>query len=1070
MSAPRSRLVPPWSPIAAPISRRAFLAGSVDVALVGLLAACSPSPVPSPSPSPVPSSSPTAPPPTGSFDALDELRAAVRGSPDHLAARAQGLVAAQDAEGLLSLVRDAIDTYPAGARSSGDPVRGRRWGTRATLRGRAGTPREKADLLTDLYRQAGLTAEVVQTDAPGLDPGLIFRHAPRPPFDPSIDDGRLAALRSVLGLPAAPTVPTAVDTDGAASAALADALLAGFDPPPQATAPFDARPLQALPLVRVTVAGEERYADPIGSAGLEPAGDRAFRRAGAADDLLPVIVRVEAARSDAPDRALTLVEGRWTADDLVGRTLFVGFSPPVESLEELVAIRPRDVSTFLPVLAVRGPGLPADETHRLSVSGTAVTLGGELVDVDAPDGITRVGDRPIGPARPDPARVALVRSLEVSATGAAFPVVGVGLRALAADGTTVEGLPAAAFAVSDEGTGVGFLLERALAPPPRILVLLDDSSSIPDAFRGAGAATIARRIAERLVATDPRTQLRVAKVDVGRANPAGDWTSDPAEVEGQVTAKTGYGSQLWEALVSAARLGPTAIVLVTDGAATDGEAEIAVPPVGLPAQVRLGPPAVLIGVGDIRGPMLGLLGEAGRIGAFPVTAQDEAVDTVVAMLARTPAESYRMRYNAPPDGPAARRVEVRLSGTAIVGSATYEIPAATDRAMPPALSALFLVVRVGSTEVRRLLAGVAADGPRTPVTRLDVERVRRTMFGSYVLSFEAAAPPLSVLLDDAFTALLSLRPLLEAKDRAARLAALAGGPYLVPGSLFATTVRLPEAGGDALTYESGLRVTLHRDERQPTGEGRVRRVRAVDILPHAGFTTVDPNATAAFRSTARRTARLALAEAAVFPNSTFSALEGERLVPLGSSVHDALAGVEPGLIDAMAAAVEPWRRLRPLGLLPADGTPSAAWLFDRQAGGLYGVLADGSGGGSETEEIEDTFDRAGNLLDGAALGSDIASILGLGGLSFAGGVWLQLEKTKLQKLKAATLMLATLEAPEGDIADLSDLGCGLAQSVAFEGLGRMAGRFAGELGARAVTGVSIADGATSMATGSGFFC
>ncbi|HUP15443.1 MAG TPA: hypothetical protein VM848_05265 [Acidimicrobiia bacterium] len=35
-----------------------------------------------------------------------------------------------------------------------------RWGTRATQRGGAGTPREKADLLADLLVQAGCEAEV----------------------------------------------------------------------------------------------------------------------------------------------------------------------------------------------------------------------------------------------------------------------------------------------------------------------------------------------------------------------------------------------------------------------------------------------------------------------------------------------------------------------------------------------------------------------------------------------------------------------------------------------------------------------------------------------------------------------------------------------------------------------------------------------------------------------------------------------------------------------------------------------------------------------------------------------
>ncbi len=325
------------------------------------------------------------------------------------------------------------------------------------------------------------------------------------------------------------------------------------------------------------------------------------------------------------------------------------------------------------------------------------------------------------------------------------------------------------------------------------------------------------------------------------------------------------------------------------------------------------------------------------------------------------------------------------------------------------------------------------------------------------------------MLDDVFSSLLAMRPLLEARDRTSRLAALAAMPVIEPSTLHALSIPLPE-GGEVLTYEAGLRATLHRHLEIPNADGRVSRLRAVDILPHDGFLSTSADPVEAFRTTARRTARLALMEAAAFPTSTLAALAGETLVPIGRSLSDALAGVDPSIRAAMIAAVAPWRRLRPLGLVPADGTPTAAWLFDPRTGSTYGVLADGSGGGSEVEDIEDTFHDAESLLSGAKLLGSLASLLGLGGFSFAGGVWLQLELTKVQKLKAATLMLATLQPPEGDIADLSGLGCSLAQAAIFRGAGRLAGALAGEVGARAVTTVSFGNGATSMATGSGFFC
>jgi hypothetical protein len=73
----------------------------------------------------------------------------VRASPDHLPARAANLVAAGDPASLYEFVRDEIVTYPPRVDSLTASDTTIRWGTRATLRGGAGTPREKADLLAD---------------------------------------------------------------------------------------------------------------------------------------------------------------------------------------------------------------------------------------------------------------------------------------------------------------------------------------------------------------------------------------------------------------------------------------------------------------------------------------------------------------------------------------------------------------------------------------------------------------------------------------------------------------------------------------------------------------------------------------------------------------------------------------------------------------------------------------------------------------------------------------------------------------------------------------------------------
>jgi len=1055
------------------LTRRAFLGGSALAAAAAIVAACAPNTPPTASPSatptPTPTPSPTPSPPTGYFDALAELRDAVRGSKDHLPAEADRLVAAGDVAAITAFVRDSIATYPAGLASPGDPVAGRRWGTRATLRGGAGTPREKADLLAELIARTGATAEVVDVKAPSpLTPAGLFKAAAkRPHFDPATSDERMAALRVAMGLAAVPAPTEPLDPDGQTSAALASGLIARFESPPKASDPFEIRAITTVPMVRIVRVGKTELADPVTDTGIALESDRDVRRAPDPGDLLDVRVLVEAARSDAPERRFPLVEGTWTADQLVGRRLFVSFPPPAENLEELVLLKPRDVNLVIPILAVRSQDLDAEATRALAVAGTPFTLGGDLVDIDGADGIVRVNGESVGVVGPpDPAKLAAVRTLQLTAESAAFPTVSLGVRALDATGAPVEGLTATAFRALDGATPVGTILERSSAPPPRVLILLDASDSIPEAFRGEGAAGVTRLLGTRLKEADPRVTFRVAMISFDEAAPAGDWTSDPDELSRQATKVSGFGSELWESLADAAKLGATAIVLVTDGAATNGNDPITTPPPGSLAQVKLGPKTVVVGVGKVDQAGLEALGEAGGLGAFPVADQTAAVEAVVGALALSPEPSYRFRYTAPEAGPTTRDVRLELLGTSVVGAGTYEVPPLDQRARAPGLSGLFLTVQVGATEARRVLAGVDTERANTPISRLDLERVRRALFDSTVLEFEGAAPPPSVVLDDLYSAILALRPLAEATDRAARLAALAGlgaGPGLEPATLHALTVPLP--AGPALTYEAGLRVTLHRDVTVPDGTGRATIRRSVDLLPSARFTTVDDDPIRAFATTAAGTARLALAEAAGFPNSTATALKGEALVPVGFSIFDLLDPLDPALAKAMDAAVEPWRTVRPRLLIPADGTPTAAWAFDGRTGSLVGLLADASGGGSEEAEIEDTFDRAERLLSGASLLSDLSSAAGLGGFSFAGGVWIQLEQTKLKKLKAATLMLASMQPPREDIGDLSDLGCGIAASAAFEAAGRIGGRLFGELGGRAASAGSAADSAGGFSCG-----
>ena len=93
--------------------------------------------------------------------AWSEISAQLKASPDHLVAGADAVVATRDPVKIHAFVRDQIATYPPSDDGFANAPILRRWGTKATLRGGAGTPREKADLLVSLYGRAGFDAGVV---------------------------------------------------------------------------------------------------------------------------------------------------------------------------------------------------------------------------------------------------------------------------------------------------------------------------------------------------------------------------------------------------------------------------------------------------------------------------------------------------------------------------------------------------------------------------------------------------------------------------------------------------------------------------------------------------------------------------------------------------------------------------------------------------------------------------------------------------------------------------------------------------------------------------------------------
>lgn len=956
------------------------------------------------------------------FEAWQQAREALQASPDHLPARAQALVEEGDPEKLFEFVRDEIATYPPAASSFEGVVDTMRWGVRGTLRGGAGTPREKAELLVSLYTEAGLTAEVVHgvPDPERIDGAKVLYRPITRNFAPAITEANAAAWRVPLGQasPGMPPARSAIDPDGAQAEALAAELLEELSP--DLETPFDFT-LTDIPLVRVEVNGDSVYANPL-------VADAAWGEALTLEDPTPVgasftsqkiLVRLEASRANAPFERFTLVEREYDADQVVGRRIHLGFRPPLPTAQ-LVRASTESVEALLPILTVDGPDLEGETRDELAAIGKAVSFGGDVYELDG-DALL-INGVALSETTTDPDDIARVESVEAAAQPAAFPRVTLRVRASDGDGEGVKNLAAGAFTVLEDGEPVSFTVTRNEAPPPRVAIVFDISTSVPAEFLGAGTVTVAQDILDDLYAASPEASVRLGVISFG-TQWMGPWVSshDDADMQALELEMAAGSSEIWNALRDAAAEDPTLIILVTDGDPSEDAL-----PIDRDA-IAAGPPVLTLGVGAAIQETLDEISALSGGRSASVTTQAEAVAEAVASIEDSLLDDYLITYAAGDEGDDTRSVSVTVND--VTAETTYDVP--ETPATPPVLAGLYLTIRSNGREITRAVAGLSSGYTTASVAITDamLADVRALLFGRISISVEAAAPAPSIVLDEWIAEKQGVRALYEAAqagDEAAVLAAIEEGFTLTPPKLpLAQPPLLHAATDDALTFETGLRIASMIQK--ATAAGPISR--QLDLFPLTVWATAAADPRAAFERTLTATASLAVMEGGLLSGtSTYEALDGETL----TLVAPGEARNQPDLTSdeqlAWAALEDPYNASYKL-LVPYK--PGPFWAIDEASGTVIGVLADGSGGAAE-----DACATADAL-------NDFLSLFGLLGSFFEAGEfgpWVALAQWEVKYVTIATIVISG-GTPMGE-TDLSnpaaDMACGMLDDAlgdAIPGLG-----------------------------------
>jgi hypothetical protein len=953
------------------------------------------------------------------FGIWEKLRTAVRASPDHLGAAADRLVLAKDPQAIFEFVRDNIVGYPTGLDGA---VTETRWGARGTLRGGAGTPREKVELLAELYRRAGFDATVVSGAVDDNPQNVAVRAYLRPvirTFAPDVDAATIAAWTAEMSKVADVPISAPIDADDTERTALvqaisalipgdASAMLGSYD------ATLGTAGIGEVPLVAVTVAGETRYANPHFA-------EARFGDSLTIDTPVPavpatlapmVVVELSISTTTAPTTRVSVVKATYSADMLAGRQIMAQFAPAM-SMGALASRPIADIHSFKPVLSLRGHDVDPDSDPSFVVVGPQMTTRGDIVDTSA-DGTVTVNGRRLFAASEVNTKAALsVASVAMEIRAGAFPTVRLVVSVLDAASKPVKGLPASAFQVTEGGADVGMLLSATPNDNVRVCLVFDIDDPLGT---GEDPLEFARQLTVAVIAAYPGAVILTGTGGVYVEQ------SDPAAVAAAVAG--GDSDDTWSDLADAALQAPTLIVVVSDFLGlTDPTDPSSYPKGAYRAIVAAGPPVVAISTDPPPAPSHPVVEGLAILTAgvsVPSGGIASSVQAVLDLLRKQKAGgTYSLTYRAPIAGPAKRDVQVMVNQISATGS--YTAPTASKIVEQSALAGLYLTVSLGDNTITRVLGGYRHPNPPDPgveVAQSVRDEVTNALFGVSLLSFEAASPSPSTSLDDLLSIKLAIQPLSDAvaaKDSTAIRGALPTLRTFVPAELTALQCAPAPSTVTSTTYEDGLRV-VHYSHQPRLGVGDLKRV---DILPLSGWGTVSADAKKSFQDTLARTARVAVVEGHTFPKSTLSELAGKTLtlLPIGG-VDPATLPYAPEVLtpalEVLAGYDEYYR------LLPAGVAFVGFWAVNPRTGTLIGVLPDGTGGASQSGECtqanatSDAFTVLGILAGLAGMGA-------LGPLFFLG-----------QKVaEIALLSAAILDGQDGMIPSDPDAAInGLAASAA----------------------------------------
>lgn len=956
-------------------------------------------------------SSCNAPLPNLPWGLLEELLRAYRGSPDHLATRSVEVVATGDPQLIFQFVRDKFLTIPRPVTWHNDGVR---WGARGLLRSGMGTDREKSDLLKHFYDRAGFESEIWEGafDIEKNGWAQAFLPYEGPLFAPTLEADVLAHWKKSLQV-AEGEYAEMFDLQQFDLEEWAQKITHIIPENFRYPTPNWKHHFRTMSLVRVKVNAEWVFANPnlTGAAWGEHQLEKSPRKA-YQQDAIPsptVSISLEAAYDDNPYAPQPLVTGEWSAEQLMGRMVTLDFASPGEEPLDLLQAQVKDISSFVPVLSLKGFDMTEAEQETAQVVGDVITLEGQVIRKEEAERISLMDSAQF---ETDPTRAAEITHIELfDAKIANFPKVKFKAHIRDAGGKMVYGIPAGSFQLEENGSSINIRILENQPIPPRVIIVFDASGSMPVEYGNLKKTEeIVRQIVGEIQSKYPEAEFKISSVGDTRTllhKPSG-WLHDVEAMIKHLEKSKSNRSHNWSALVGATSSDADLAVLITDADGSENQTPY------LEQRLAEGIPAVILGVkgGATREEQFQAMADRSKGIAFLADQQlPEAVSWISQRLdVAVKDRPYLLECDSPHKEVSTNSLILTVKEKDIKAELKYEVPPIENRKPigKDTITGLYLRISINNMIVTRTLAG-ASPAIRhlvDPITQKDLDHVQTAFFGTYTLTFEGAPPTISTLLADAALSQLSMRPLAEAMQSG-------GLNRMLDAVQDSAAVNLPfhhlplhypldlTLDPEQMLFPEGYRIVLHATQPNRSNQFEVK----ADILPFYRWHSLGKDPKANFFNTVQHTLQLSAMEAANFEITSLNQLKGKSLQYIS---HGGTHEIRPPGADRQTTFR--WEEIganfrfqpqRSAALIAKDlSTESYLWL-DQQTGTILGILPDGSGGGRA--EIEEKFSRIAKVID--IYEQIFSKLTGFSGL----GVWAKLEKAKLEHLKLATIAIILMD-------------------------------------------------------------